>query len=324
VKFTWLVIAVFYSISGHASEFSSSLNSELPGLICDISNALAKKYPNKDDFQSDLKNVVDKAKLLTKQVPEDNNDDLTWQQAIYDKVSQSFEYYLYPSLIADTSADNNTSDFMMRMILFQETTPLTKEEVQKLAASPEQYISTIENNPVSDDFRRQLSVGATAVMMMHTGLKTEQFAKLVLHSPRESLSYRALFQDALSIANGDVLSAVGIIGTVLGLDAASPINRNRTSVVNSKIIPALILSREEKIKSKNFNYQPGFNYHFWCHLGEAWIRSPSFIWARSFVYEDLIQKDPQEGSADKLAIETARKIQSLFMSDEARKKACGE
>lgn len=199
-------------------------------------------------------------------------------------------------------------------------------EVTKRATEGEslsKYLETLPEGSESKNAIKKLFAGDSNVLIMensamnsiqermfHTGPKPDELAKFMLSKPESSLTHIDVWRKALEIADGDPIEAIGIIVLNLSFDAAS--NRNRTAILNSKIINVVIPSKEELANKNNFNFQPGFNYHFWANIAEGWFRSEILLRSRSFIYENFVQDDPSKGEADQLGIDVATKTMELL------------
>lgn len=118
-----------------------------------------------------------------------------------------------------------------------------------------------------------------------------------------SVSPEELFEKALEIY-GDPIVALGVIPWITSGDALV-VNRGNSSVVTYKL--------ERLVDGDDV---PGYQYHFWGYINQAFIGNKLRVGAMAFVYEKLYQKDIQDWTIDKLSLRTGSRIRKSLKHPE--------
>lgn len=76
----------------------------------------------------------------------------------------------------------------------------------------------------------------------------------LLEQPKRSVSYETLLKKAVVTFNGDVITAVSVLGELFFAETWSTRDRTRQAVLASKMVPLVNFETQ---------YSTGHNYHFW-------------------------------------------------------------
>lgn len=114
-----------------------------------------------------------------------------------------------------------------------------------------------------------------------------------------SVSPERIFEKALEIYK-DPIVALGVIPWIMNGDALA-VNRGTSSVVSHKLEP-LVEGRDV----------PGFAYHFWGYLTQAFVGNKLRVGALAYIYERLYQRDMPDWEIDKLSLKVGKKIATYF------------
>lgn len=122
-----------------------------------------------------------------------------------------------------------------------------------------------------------------------------------------SVTPEKVFEKALEIY-GDPMVALGVIPWITSGDALM-VNRSNSSVITYKL--------ERLVEGDDV---PGYQYHFWGYITQAFIGNRLRVGAMAYVYEKLYQKDDADWTVDKLALKTGKEIRKAFKKPET----CGK
>lgn len=128
-----------------------------------------------------------------------------------------------------------------------------------------------------------------------------------------SITFVAFFNKAFELSSGDAITALGLASSVMGTDAMT--NRHYLApIINNKMV---MRDGFDNIKGIG-----GFAYHFWGYLALDFIDPPSFLKSRSYIYEQMLQKDSEERISDKLGVDLAEQAKAFFFNPELRCPHC--
>ena len=118
-----------------------------------------------------------------------------------------------------------------------------------------------------------------------------------------SVTPEKLFEKAVEIY-GDPMVAMGVIPWIFSGDALT-VDRGTSSVVSHKM--------ERLVSGGDI---PGYQYHFWGYLTQAFIGNRLRVGALAYIYEKLYQKDLEDWTVDALSLKTGQKIRTSFKKPE--------
>lgn len=132
--------------------------------------------------------------------------------------------------------------------------------------------------------------------------------KLVNHllsiHDKESLNHWKLIQDAVAIYDGDVITALGVIGLIFDLERVSVKNRSKRLYLGSRIVPLLPGDRTDVL---------GDNYHFWMYLGAGLQGKGNAAKRMSIAFEGATG-DLRDTKADFAGINMGEAIRKAILS----------
>jgi hypothetical protein len=178
----------------------------------------------------------------------------------------------------------------------------SKNPILDLTSVPDAYreverLVKPRNAESSDDFEVRA--------VSHVLRVAEPLTIWLLRQPRNSVSATQLITEALDIYKGDIVVAVGAIGTLFDEERMQSNPRNKLAVLGSRM-------KEIFEGDKN---PAGSNYHFWSYLSMGLKGDTVAPALFSFAYERVYQRDENEYQADQLGLKTGKLLHHLVSSE---------
>lgn len=123
----------------------------------------------------------------------------------------------------------------------------------------------------------------------------------LLSQKSESVTHIDLFKQAVMLYDGDVFTALGVIGELFFDEVERISNRNLRAVLGSRMVPLFTNDKIDPI---------GYNYHFWGVLNNSLTQNIPVI--DSIASRYIERNDPGDRAADQLGLDIGQHVlQSL-------------
>lgn len=175
------------------------------------------------------------------------------------------------------------------------------------------YIAAIDSYVFPEDIKRGFKNTPFEPQFFGLGPNSDKLARWLLVQADNSVTYDLLLFKAFLLSSGDVVSALGMISSVLMTDAMT--DRTYLAVISNKKLR--MPEGHLWIKGK-----PGFHYHFWSYVALSFVRSSLNLRLRSFGYETLLTRDFEETKADQSGISLGAQAQELFNNEKLFSSVC--
>jgi hypothetical protein len=121
----------------------------------------------------------------------------------------------------------------------------------------------------------------------------DPIVKWLLTKPKFSVSHIELLRHSTELLDGDVLTAVGVLGELFYQETLNVKNRKTQAILASKLKPLI---------NGNLEFNVGHNYHFWRTVSASLFKRSTFL-GRAYGYID--NPEPTYRSANKVGFDVA-------------------
>ena len=118
----------------------------------------------------------------------------------------------------------------------------------------------------------------------------------LLSKSKSSVSHWELISYATQVFDGDLLTALGVIGEMFWQETLHVSDRNKQAVLASKLRPIIYPASVNPV---------GDNYHFWQILTAAYVRGGTLL---GRIYSPFDSRDPGHMLSNKLGLDVADEI----------------